>query len=241
LFKKVEEVTGNKITPEILAKNIKIINEKRKALARLYNARKNSPLPISGKDALLVTQIAFYDDPVRNAEQVNRLCDELEERIVKGEGVFPADTPRILVTGTPMAIPNWKLHHIIETSAAAVVVEELCTGTRYFENLVDENGETLDEQIKALAKRYMKTNCACFTPNTERIDDILRQVKDYNVDGVIDCNLQFCGLYSTESYLVQQALKKEGIPYLHLETDYSEQDMEQMRTRVQAFIELIGK
>ena len=241
LFKKIEEFTGYKVTPEMLAENIKMINEKRKALARLYNTRKSAPLPISGLDALLVTQIAFYDDPARNAAMVNKLCDELDERIAKGEGVFPADTPRILITGTPMAIPNWKLHHIIETGGAAVVVEELCTGTRYFENLVDENGKTIDEQIKALAERYMKTNCACFTPNTERTDDILRLVKDYDVDGVIDCNLQFCGLYSTESYLVQQALKDAGVSYMHLETDYSEQDMEQMRTRVQAFIELIGK
>jgi len=241
LLKKIEEFTGNKVTPEILAEKIKMINEKRKALARLYNTRKNSPVPISGKDALLVTQIAFYDDPVRNAEQINKLCDELEERIAKGEGVFPKNAPRILITGTPMAIPNWKLHHIIETSGAAVVVEELCTGTRYFENLVDESGKTLDEQIKALAERYMKTNCACFTPNTGRIDDILRLVKEYHVDGVIDCNLQFCGLYSTEGYLVQQKLKEANVPYMHLETDYSEQDLEQIRTRVQAFIELLEK
>ncbi len=241
LIKKVEEFTGNKITPETLADKIKMINEKRKALSRLYNARKSSPVPISGKDALLVTQIAFYDDPIRNATQVNRLCDELEQRIAAGEGVFPADTPRILITGTPMAIPNWKLHHIIETSGAVVVVEELCTGTRYFENLVDESGETIDEQVKALADRYMKTNCACFTPNTGRIDDILRLAKEYQVDGVIDCNLQFCGLYSTESHLVQQVLKEAGVPYMHLETDYSEQDMEQLRTRVQAFLEILKK
>jgi benzoyl-CoA reductase/2-hydroxyglutaryl-CoA dehydratase subunit BcrC/BadD/HgdB len=241
LLKRIEEFTGNKVTPEILAEKIKMINNKRKALARLYNTRKSSPVPISGKDALLVTQIAFYDDPVRNAEQVNKLCDELEARISKGEGVFPKNAPRILITGTPMAIPNWKLHHIIETSGAAVVVEELCTGTRYFENLVDESGKTLDEQIKALAERYMKTNCACFTPNTGRIDDILRLVKEYHVDGVIECNLQFCGLYSTEAYLVQQKLKEADVPYMHLETDYSEQDLEQIRTRVQAFIELLEK
>ncbi|MGI6629640.1 MAG: double-cubane-cluster-containing anaerobic reductase [Bacillota bacterium] len=241
LLKRIEEFTGNKVTPEILAEKIKMINNKRKALARLYNTRKSSPVPISGKDALLVTQIAFYDDPVRNAEQVNKLCDELEARIAKGEGVFPKNAPRILITGTPMAIPNWKLHHIIETSGAAVVVEELCTGTRYFENLVDESGKTLDEQIKALAERYMKTNCACFTPNTGRIDDILRLVKEYHVDGVIECNLQFCGLYSTEAYLVQQKLKEADVPYMHLETDYSEQDLEQIRTRVQAFIELLEK
>ncbi len=239
LLTTAEKFTGNKVNPEVLAEKIRILNEKRKALARLYNTRKSAPVPISGKDALLVTQIAFYDDPVRFTAQTNRLCDELEQRIAAGVGVFPVNTPRILITGTPLAIPNWKLHHIIETSGGVAVVEELCTGTRYFENLVDESGQTIDEQIKALAKRYMETNCACFTPNTGRIDDILRLAKEYNVDGVIDCSLQFCGLYSTEGYLVQQAIKKAGIPYLHLETNYSEQDIEQMRTRVQAFLEIL--
>ena len=94
----------------------------------------------------------------------NRLADELEQRISKGEGVFPQDALRIMISGTPMAIPNWKLHHIVESLGAAVVVEESCTGTRYFENLVDETGQTLEEQVRALAERYMKTNCACFTP-----------------------------------------------------------------------------
>lgn len=240
-MQKVEEVTGNKVTSEGLAESIRLINEKRKALARLYNSRKNSPVPISGKDVLLATQIAFYDDPARFTAQTNALCDELEARVAKGEGVFPANAPRIMITGTPMAIPNWKLHHLIETSGAAVVVEEMCTGTRYFENLVDESQATLEGQIRALAERYMKINCACFTPNPGRIDDILRLAKEYKVDGIIDANLKFCGLYSTESYNVQNALKEAGIPVMHLETDYSEQDAEQLRTRIEAFIEMLGK
>lgn len=240
-IKVAEDLTGNKITAETLAENIKLINTKRKALQRLYATRKASPVPISGKDALLITQIAFYDDPARNAQMINKLCDELEERIARKEGVFPEDAKRILITGTPMAIPNWKLHHIIETAGAAVVVEELCTGTRYFENLVDESAATIDDQVRALAERYMKTNCACFTPNPGRVDDIIRLAGEYGVDGVIDCNLQFCGLYSTESYLIKQALDAQGIPLLHIETDYSEQDFEQLRTRVEAFLEMLGK
>jgi len=240
LLNKVEQTTGNKVTPESLAENIKLINRKRKALERLYNTRKSSPVPISGRDALLISQIAFYDDPERFSSKTNELCAELEKRIAEKNGVFPAEAPRIMITGTPMAIPNWKLHHIVETCGAAVVVEETCTGVRYFVNPVDETGTTLDEQIQTLAERYMKVNCACFTPNQGRIDDILRLVEEYKVDGVIDCNLQFCGLYSTEGYLVQQALKKAGIPVMHLETDYSEQDSEQIRTRVQAFLEMLG-
>ncbi|MGR6835581.1 double-cubane-cluster-containing anaerobic reductase [Syntrophomonas erecta] len=241
LMKKVEEVTGHTITADELAKQIKVFNRKRKALLRLYQTRRNSPVPISGKDALLVTQIAFYDDPVRNADQINVLCDELDKRVAEGDGVFPADAPRIMVTGTPMAIPNWKLHHVIESLGAPVVVEELCTGLRFFENLVEENGQSIDEHVQNIANRYMKTNCACFTPNPGRIGDLIRLVKEYNVDGVIDCNLQFCGLYSTESYLVKQALKEAGIPVLHLETDYSDQDFEQLRTRVEAFLEMLKK
>lgn len=238
--KMVEEFTGNEITAEKLGEAIRTINAKRAALQRVYDARKGRNIPISGKDALLMMQIAFFDDPVRCAQMCNRLADELEERNRNGVSVFPAGTKRIMVSGTPMAIPNWKLHHIIETSGGAVVCEETCTGTRYFEGQVDETKTTLDEQFRAIAERYMGINCACFTPNTGRIDDIIRLAKEYQVDGVIDVNLKFCCLYDTEGYAVEEALKKEGIPVLGIETDYSDADAEQLRTRIEAFIEMLG-
>lgn len=236
---KVEEVTGNKITAEKLAAAIKLINDKRRALARLYDLRKNEKLPISGKDALVISQIAFYDDPTRFTQMTNKLCDELDQRVKDGVSVFPAGTKRILLTGTPLAVPNWKLHHVVETCGGAVVAEEMCTGTRYFEKLVDESQTTLDSQIQALADRYMNINCACFTPNTKRIDDILRLVDEYHADGVIDVNLKFCSLYDTEGYQVERALKEKGIPVLGLETDYTDTDEGQLRTRVGAFLELL--
>lgn len=238
---KVEEVTGNTITAETLSAAIKLINDKRRALARLYDLRKNEKLPISGKDALVISQIAFYDDPTRFTQMTNKLCDELDQRVKDGVSVFPAGTKRILLTGTPLAVPNWKLHHIIETSGGAVVAEEMCTGTRYFERLTDESQTTLDGQIDALAQRYMGINCACFTPNTARIDDILRLVDEYHADGVIDVNLKFCSLYDTEGYSVERALKEKGIPVLGLETDYTDTDAGQLRTRIGAFLEILGE
>jgi len=238
--KVVEDLTGNQITIDTLNAAIKTVNEKRKAMARVYEARKAEKLPISGKDALLMSQIAFFDDPTRCAQMCNKLADELDKRIEDGVAVFPVGTKRIMLTGTPLAIPNWKLHHIVETSGAAVVCEEMCTGTRYFENLVDEECKTLDEAYMALAQRYMKTNCACFTPNTGRIDDLLRLAKEYKVDGVIDVNLKFCCLYDTEGYHVERAMKAAGIPVLGIETDYTDTDAEQLKTRVQAFVEMLG-
>ncbi len=235
----VEKFTGNKVTPEKLAAAIKLINDKRRALARLYEFRKNENLPISGKDVLIISQIAFYDDPARFTAMTNKLCDELDKRVENKVSVFDNGTKRIMLTGTPLAIPNWKLHHIVETSGGAVVVEEMCTGTRYFENLVDETKTALDDQISALADRYMSINCACFTPNTGRIDDILRLAREYKVDGIIDVNLKFCSLYDIEGYKVEKAIKESGIPILGIETDYTDQDAEQLRTRVGAFIEML--
>ena len=215
LKKVIEEFTGNKVTAESLSESIKLINNKRKALSRLYECRKADKVPISGRD-------------------------ELEQRIKDGVSVVKEGTKRILFTGTPLAVPNWKLHNIIETSGAVVVCEEMCTGTRYFENLVDETKTTIDEQIDALANRYMGINCACFTPNTGRIDDIIRLAKEYKVDGVIDVNLKFCSLYDVEGYTVERALKEAGIPVMGIETDYTDNDAEQLRTRIGAFIEMIG-
>ena len=240
LKKVIEEFTGNKVTEESLSESIKLINNKRKALSRLYECRKADKVPISGRDALVISQIAFYDDPARFTQMTNKLCDELEQRIKDGISVVKEGTKRILLTGTPLAVPNWKLHNIIETSGAVVVCEEMCTGTRYFENLVDETKTTLDEQIDALANRYMGINCACFTPNTGRIDDIIRLAKEYKVDGVIDVNLKFCSLYDVEGYTVERALKEAGIPVMGIETDYTDNDAEQLRTRIGAFIEMIG-
>ncbi|QEK16253.1 double-cubane-cluster-containing anaerobic reductase [[Clostridium] hylemonae] len=237
---KVEEFTGNTVTADKLAAGIQLINTKRKALQRLYDLRKNERLPVSGCDALLISQIAFYDDPARFAEMTNKLCDELDERVKNGVSVVKDGTKRIMLTGTPLAIPNWKLHNIVETSGGAVVCEEMCTGTRYFEHLVDESRTTVEEQIQALAERYMNINCACFTPNEGRIDDILRLAREYKVDGIIDVNLKFCSLYDTEGYFVERAMKEAGIPVLGIETDYTDSDAQQLRTRVSAFIEMLN-
>ena len=77
--------------------------------------------------------------------------------------------------------------------------------------------------------------------NTGRIDDILRMVDEYQVDGVIDCSLMFCCLYDTEKRAVAEALKEKNIPVLSLETDYTDTDAEQLRTRIGAFVEMLSK
>ena len=240
-MEKVEEVTGNEITIDKLNAAIKTVNARRRALSRLYDCRKGEVVPIGGRDVLLIMQIAFFDDPERLTNMVNELCDELEDRIEKGISVAAEGAPRILITGTPMAVPNWKIHNIVESSGAIVVCEENCTGTRYFTNEVKEDCATIDEAIDALTDRYMSNvHCACFTPNEGRVDDVVRLAREYHADGVIDVNLKFCQLYDTEGYFLERRLKEEGIPVLGIETDYDDNDAQQLRTRIGAFLEMIG-
>ncbi|MGP1489137.1 MAG: double-cubane-cluster-containing anaerobic reductase [Peptoanaerobacter stomatis] len=240
-IEKLEELTGNTVTQDSLYDAILTVNAKRKALQRLNEFRKMENIPISGRDVLLITQIAFYDDPKRFAQMVNILCDELEQRKKDNFSVYEKGTKRILLTGTPLSIPNWKLHQIIETSGGAVVCEEMCTGIRYSEALVNEEKTSMEKMIENLAQRYLgNINCACFTPNKSRIDDIIRLAKEYKADGVIDVNLKFCNIYDIEGYFVEKALADAGIPCIGIETDYTDEDAEQLKTRIGAFIEMLS-
>jgi benzoyl-CoA reductase/2-hydroxyglutaryl-CoA dehydratase subunit BcrC/BadD/HgdB len=239
LKSKLESETGNTIDAASLARGTALVDAKRRALKRLQALRRARPAPITGLDALLITQIAFYDDVPRFTEKVNALCDELDAMVAKGEGLVPADAKRVVISGSPMAIPNWKLHQLLEESGAVVVGEESCTGTRYFNYLTPASDGTLDAQLAAIADRQLETNCACFTPNDERLDDIVALAHESDADGVVHFDLQFCHTFANEAAKVEKRLAKEGIPLLRIETDYSDEDVGQLRTRIDAFLEML--
>jgi benzoyl-CoA reductase/2-hydroxyglutaryl-CoA dehydratase subunit BcrC/BadD/HgdB len=237
---KIEEATGNQITAEKLKASIELINNKRKALQRLQNLRAYNPSPISALDALLIYQISFNDDPKRFTAKVNELCDELDQRVKDGVGVTAKDAPRLMISGCPMAIPNWKLHSIAQELGASIVVEESCVGTRYFTDLVEPKGDSLNDLLWAIVEKYSKIPCACFTPNDRRIKSIIDLAERFNVDGVVYYTLQNCHDYNVESVKVDRALKAQGLPMLRIETDYAMGDAAQIRTRVEAFLEIIA-
>jgi benzoyl-CoA reductase/2-hydroxyglutaryl-CoA dehydratase subunit BcrC/BadD/HgdB len=167
----------------------------------------------------------------------NKLCDELEGRIKQGIGVASKGARRVLISGSPMAIPNWKLHSIIEGSGAVVVGEESCVGERNFRDLLDESFTTVDGGLQKMADRYLEIDCACFTPNDERLENIKGMTKKLHANGVIHYALQFCTPYMMEAYKVEKALG--SIPFMRMETDYSMEDVGQLKTRVEAFLEMV--
>ncbi|MGD0947083.1 MAG: double-cubane-cluster-containing anaerobic reductase [Candidatus Binatia bacterium] len=233
----LEDLTGKRLTPDVLRRGIAAVNAKRSAMHRLARLRAADPAPVSGLDALLMNQVYFYDDPARFTASVNAICDELEQRADRGDGVAPKTTPRIVVSGCPMAVPNWKLPAIVERTGAVIVGEESCIGERGTQFLTADTGRTVDELMDAIVDRYFKIDCAIFTPNPSRVEHVMRMVKDLDAHGVIHYGLQFCSPYQIEAGPVEKRLEQEGIPTLRIDTDYGQEDVGQLQTRVEAFVE----
>ncbi|MCU0630625.1 MAG: 2-hydroxyacyl-CoA dehydratase family protein [Methanoregulaceae archaeon] len=226
----LEDLTGNTIHDEELKKEIHSSNETRRLLHRLFDLRRCDPPPVTGSEVLRVMQRQFFLSPEQFREGIRQLCEEMEQRIPSAR-----TGPRIMISGCPMAAGNTKIAEIVEKKGAVIVVEESCTGTRSFWDLVDEK----KEPWAALAERYLAIPCACMTPNDERISRIVDLARQYQVDGVVYYTLQFCHGYNIERLRVQQALREEKIPLLAIESDYGDSDVEQIGIRIDAFLEMI--
>ena len=233
---RMEELTGRTLEGERLLCAVRLMNRMRRALARFHELRKVDPPPVSGTDALVVMQSALIDDKERFTREVERLNDELADRVARGVSPFAPGTKRLLVAGCPSVIGNWKLHYLIETAGAAIVTDETCTGTRYFNREVEEKAG-LEAQVEAIAERYLTIDCSCFTPNNERLENVVRLARDFRADGVVQYILQACHTYEIEAINVAAALKDAGVPSLKIETDYAEEDAGRLGIRIEAFLE----
>lgn len=236
----MENLSGVTVTGNALAETIKLVNRKRRVLQQINEFRKLPHPPISGLDALLVAQIALGEDIQKFITIAETLADELQKRADAGISAYKGNGKRVMLAGCPSPLGYAKIHHIVESSGLRIVVDESCTGLRYFRNLVDESHTDLDDMMKAIADRYFAIDCACFSPNQERIENILRVVQEYNVHGVIQSILQYCHAYNIEAGVVEKALKKIGILSIKIETDYSEEDSGQILTRIEAFSEVMA-
>jgi benzoyl-CoA reductase/2-hydroxyglutaryl-CoA dehydratase subunit BcrC/BadD/HgdB len=129
-----------------------------------------------------------------------------------------------------------KIIRLIEESGADVVGFENCSGPRTMKDLVDEN----KDPYLALAEKYLRINCSVMSPNPGRIEALDEMIDDYQVDGVIEVILQACHTFAIESDRVKKFVTNErNLPYLCLETDYSQTDTGQISTRISAFLEIL--
>jgi len=234
----LEIQTGNTIEQGEIAKQIRVQNGIRRLLKEITGLCANTNVPLSGMDMMTVMESkSFAVDPEDYAELLRQLKSELQTQVDSGMSVCRSGAPRILLTGCPVGKGSEKVLRIIEESGGIVVCQENCTGLKSFDLLVDEE----DDPYTAIAKRYLLTPCSCMTPNTGRLTLLKRMVEEFRVEGVVDLTWFCCHTYAVETYSVQDFLTKEfGLPFLHIETDYSESDLSQLRVRIEAFLEMVS-
>ncbi len=232
----LEKVTDMKITDEKISSAIRLLNKERMALKRLMDLPKRRLSPIRGTDMLtIIFKTGFFADKEQGIDLIHEIADEIEEKAVRGEFPFTEKTPRILLTGVPIGVGSDKVIKILEKAGANVVCFENCSGYKKVFT-VDEDKKPL----QALAEQYLATPCSVMSPNTGRFDLLGKMISEFSVDGVVDLTWQACHTYNVEAYNIGKFVKeKYGLPYLHLETDYSESDTEQLRVRIEAFLEML--
>jgi benzoyl-CoA reductase/2-hydroxyglutaryl-CoA dehydratase subunit BcrC/BadD/HgdB len=242
---KIEDLTGVKITGKKLRTAIELRQRATKAFRRLQDIRKGSPV-IMGRDAMLVNQTSMWDDIERWTQKTEELCDELEKRAQQKIWACPPDTPRVIVTGTPMIWPdNWKLPNLIEESSpqGVLVADELCSSDRILYDPVGVDEWTMHDMINAVAERYLMTStCPCFTSkdgNEDRINWLVDKIKEFKINGVIYYVVRGCMLYAMEYTRIKKILDRMNIPVYYLDTEYTREDVGQMKTRVEAFLEML--
>ncbi len=239
LKERIEDFTKTKLTRQRLEETIKLIHKRQTLFRQLYEIRRANPYLMGGRDFLLVIQTSFYDDIERWIDKTEELCKQLS----KEKTHFKTDEKiKILVTGSPIIWPNFKLLNIIEDLGAEIVCDDLCSGTQSLYNLVEPDEPTTDVMLGAIADGYLLSSvCPCFIENNDRIDRVLNLIEEFRVGGVIYHSLRLCQLYEIESHRLRLILKEKKIPMLTIHTDYSQEDTEQIKTRVEAFLEMLKR
>jgi benzoyl-CoA reductase subunit C len=239
--KSLGRFVGKEISDDDLSQAIDLYNKNRDKAKALYELRKPNPPLVSGAELATILTVGM-SLPVTES---NELFDEVLEKLTQRKEAPYAKAPRILIDGA--CVDNIDFIKLIEESGANVVADSLCIGTRDYWPHTEIEGDPM----KVLAHRYLdKINC----PRTyrekagethqedleSRFGDIGFLSKEFNVDGVILYIYKYCDPFGFEVPARKAYLDSFNMPVLYLEDEYSAGTIGRLRTRIQAFLEMIG-
>jgi len=189
------------------------------------------PAPVSGTELYKVLDGLGFDFDLPHAVAH---VEELAARLRETKPSAPAGGPRLLVTGCPIGGVYQKVLGAAERAGAQVVCFENCAGIKPARCCVDAEAEDI---LAAIADAYLTIGCAVMTPNHRRFDMIPALIEEFHADAVLDIALSSCHTYLIEGRSLRELCRSLGVPYMALETDYSQLDAGQIDTRIAAFVE----
>ncbi len=233
----LEKTFQTAITDESLRRAIKEANARRRLVLDVFEFARSSPpfVQLNEINEFLPLVSSGYGSEIQDF--LHTIIEKLDGRKRNGAAVTDVLAPRIMLMGCPIAGDAEKIIRVLENTGAAIVVQESCSGIKPFLQMVDEDAS---DPLVALASRYFELPCSVMTPNSRRIEVIDRLIEDFRPDAVLDVILAGCHTYNIESYSINEHItRKHGLPFLKVETDYSPEGGEQLRTRVEALLEMV--
>ena len=232
---RLQQLTGNEITDEKLQEAIKLNNSKRNLLREISLLRTKDPAPIRSLDFIKLNHASYYADPSFMVEILQNILQDLKEQQPAPQ---KEKKPRILLVGPNLVYGDYKVPELIEEAGGEIVVEEISEGIMSYWQTISEQ----EAPIKSLAKGYLwdRVPCAFMVHSAKsRLDFAQKLIKDFNVSGVVWYEVLSCETYDAEAYYFSKNLEKQNIPQLTLESDYGNSDVGQLKTRIDAFMELL--
>ena len=230
---KLEEFTGSEIDDGKLLEAVDLCNRMRRLMSEISLLRRSGQPPIAGSDFVKLNHASYVADKAVMIEVLEAVRQELKERPASG-----GKRPRILLTGSTLAMGDYKVLEMTEAAGADIVIEEFAEGLRHYWQDVRVDGDLME----ALADRYFRRRepPAWFRPSRERLDYLIDMARDFNVDGIIWYQLMYRSSYDIQSFYFEKMVKKElDIPMLKIESDYDVSEKGPLRTRIETFVEII--
>ena len=213
---------------------IRKANRFRRALKSVLDLAKKKPSPLSGMQLMEIAHRASF---VPDWDKATELLEDMAREVdASGESPFAASAPRILLTGVPVGLGSHKVVKLLEDCGASVVCLDNCSCYKKVRLMIDENADPLT----ALASRYLDTPCSVMSPNPNRYAVLEELAAEFRADAVVDLTWQGCQTYDVESWSVKRFVREKlHLPFLQIVTDYSPADTEQLKVRVEAFLEML--
>jgi benzoyl-CoA reductase subunit C len=227
------EKLGRPISDDDLRAAIRTLNRIRAALTRIYDLKGERPEILKGSDLYALVRASMIMDRTRAASLLEEVVASMEKKSASEVAAWPKK--RIFLSGGVCNHPD--IYTIIEEAGGAVVGDDLCTGSRYFSGLVDEKADP----VEAIAGRIL-TRVVCPAKHrglTDRADHLIRLIRKRQAQGVIFFLLKFCDPHAFDYPYLKEALDREGIPSMLMEVEDRLPADGQLRTRFEAFVEMI--
>jgi len=236
----LEEATSQPITYASLTGAVKAVGLDQNAYSKFLSLKGSGPPVIRGTHAMAAMHALSYMPIEDWTQALWALNAELEVRRREGFTLSRKPQPRIMVTGSPIVFPNIKAPLLIDEMGGALVADETCMGDRYLYDPISIADNSFDGIMRAIANRYIRPcTCPTFTDSRQRVYKIQQMIRSCGVEGVIYHVLRGCLVYDFEFQMLAEELGAMDIPVIRIESDYSEEDVEQMKVRIEAFVELL--